>query len=129
VRVRMKQRIGGYRNGEPWPEPGASIDVPDHEADDLITQGYAAALTDVEHLAELDVTVTVDGVDVGPPTIEEFTDDATSTGDDGTATSTGDATGTAADDGPSPAADEAAAPEVTARAATVAKRPRRGKKP
>lgn len=39
--VRMKTRIGGYRNGEPWPAPGETIDVPAHEAHGLIANGYA----------------------------------------------------------------------------------------
>lgn len=39
--VRMKSRIGGYRNGAPWPEVGDTIDLPDHEAADMITNGYA----------------------------------------------------------------------------------------
>jgi hypothetical protein len=37
----MKQKIGGYRNGEEWPDPGETLEVPDHEGDDLITAGYA----------------------------------------------------------------------------------------
>ncbi len=40
--VRMKTRIGGYRNGEPWPAPGGTIDVPAHEAHGLIANGYAS---------------------------------------------------------------------------------------
>lgn len=39
--VRMKTRIGGYRDGEPWPAPGGTIDVPAHEAHSLISNGYA----------------------------------------------------------------------------------------
>jgi hypothetical protein len=42
MRVVMNTRIGGFRNGEPWPEPGGVIDVPDHEAVDLIANGYAS---------------------------------------------------------------------------------------
>lgn len=41
--VRMKIQIGGYRNGEPWPAIGDPIDVPDHEAESLIANGYAEA--------------------------------------------------------------------------------------
>ncbi|HVV37589.1 MAG TPA: hypothetical protein VHC63_13350 [Acidimicrobiales bacterium] len=37
----MKLKIQGYRNGVPWPEVGDELDVPEHEADDLISQGYA----------------------------------------------------------------------------------------
>jgi hypothetical protein len=42
VLVVMKSRIGGTRNGEEWPAVGGVVDVPDHEAADLITAGYAA---------------------------------------------------------------------------------------
>lgn len=41
MRVRMKTKIGGYRDGAEWPEPGEYIDVPAHEAADLIANGYA----------------------------------------------------------------------------------------
>ncbi len=40
--VTMKTAIGGYRNGEAWPPVGGTIDLPDHEAADLIANGYAA---------------------------------------------------------------------------------------
>lgn len=43
MRVTMKTRIGGYRNGQEWPAPGGHIDVPDHEGRDLIAAGYAEA--------------------------------------------------------------------------------------
>jgi len=43
VLVRMKINITGSRNGEPWPAPGGTLDVPDHEAADLIAAGYAVA--------------------------------------------------------------------------------------
>lgn len=41
MRVVMTTNIGGYRDGVPWPTPGDSIDVPDHEAVDLVVAGYA----------------------------------------------------------------------------------------
>lgn len=41
MRVVMTTNIGGYRDGVPWPAPGDSIDVPDHEAVDLVVAGYA----------------------------------------------------------------------------------------
>lgn len=44
MRVRMTKHITGYRNGVEWPEVGGVIDVPDHEARDLIGNGYAAVL-------------------------------------------------------------------------------------
>lgn len=39
--VKMKTAIGGYRNGEAWPPVGGTIDLPDHEAADMIANGYA----------------------------------------------------------------------------------------
>lgn len=41
MRVEMRIRISGFRNLEPWPEIGETIDLPDHEAADLIAAGYA----------------------------------------------------------------------------------------
>jgi len=41
MRVIMLTKIGGFRNGEEWPDKGAVIDVPDHEARDLILARYA----------------------------------------------------------------------------------------
>lgn len=41
MRVQMTTHIGGYRDGEEWPNIGGVIDVPDHEAADLIAAGYA----------------------------------------------------------------------------------------
>jgi hypothetical protein len=39
--VKMRTQIGGTRNGVPWPARGGLIDVPPHEAADLIAAGYA----------------------------------------------------------------------------------------
>lgn len=83
--VRMTTTIGGYRNGEPWPTVGGTIDVPDHEAADLIRNGYAEAASDVP--AE-------EATDDAPPSID---DDPAPAGDDA---------GPAADDSDPPAADE-----------------------
>lgn len=41
MRVQMTHGIGGYRDGAPWPPVGGCIDLPDHEARDLIGAGYA----------------------------------------------------------------------------------------
>ncbi len=41
MHVRMKVKIGGYRNGEEWPDRGGVLEVPDHEGADLILAGYA----------------------------------------------------------------------------------------
>lgn len=38
--VKMKIGIGGYRDDEPWPPPGGTIDLPDHEAADIVAAGY-----------------------------------------------------------------------------------------
>lgn len=46
MRVRMKQRIGGYRNGAEWPPVGGEIELPDHEARDLCAAGYASEVPD-----------------------------------------------------------------------------------
>lgn len=46
--VRMKTNITGYRNEEPWPEVGETIDVPEHEAEQLIANGYAEPATAAE---------------------------------------------------------------------------------
>lgn len=58
MNVTMRIKIGGYRNGEEWPDAGGTIDVPDHEADSLIANGYATATPVVD--APVD--------DVDPPT-------------------------------------------------------------
>lgn len=39
--VRMKRHITGTRDGVEWPAVGGEIDVPDHEAADLIAAGHA----------------------------------------------------------------------------------------
>lgn len=41
MHVRMITKIGGYRNGEEWPDTGGVVEVPDHEGRDLIVAGYA----------------------------------------------------------------------------------------
>ena len=46
MRVEMTTQISGTRNGEEWPAPGATIEVPAHEGDSLILAGYAKEATD-----------------------------------------------------------------------------------
>lgn len=46
MRVEMLTQISGTRDGQEWPRPGDAIDVPDHEAADLIRAGYAKEATD-----------------------------------------------------------------------------------
>lgn len=53
MKVTMKAQIAGTRDGEDWPKPGASIDLPDDEAADLVTNGYAVASgADAEETAD-----------------------------------------------------------------------------
>lgn len=51
MRVQMKTKIGGYRDGIEWPEIGGTIDVPDHEAESLIANGYAEEAVDADQNA------------------------------------------------------------------------------
>lgn len=37
----MRDQISGTRNGEPWPPPGAEIDLPDQEAVKYCANGLA----------------------------------------------------------------------------------------
>lgn len=99
--VRMKSRIGGYRNGEEWPAIGDVFDVPAHEAADLISQGYAEEASDDR---PIEATAAADGGE-------------TSVGDDGA--------GTAGDDGGTPAEDGGTSP-LTRPAKARAKRVRKG---
>lgn len=46
MRVRMRDQISGTRNGEPWPPPGAEIDLPDAEAVKYCANGLAAPVGD-----------------------------------------------------------------------------------
>jgi hypothetical protein len=41
VKVIMKTRIAGSRNGVRWPEAGAVVDLPDNEGADLCAAGLA----------------------------------------------------------------------------------------
>lgn len=43
MRVRMKIAISGSRNGADWPPAGGEIDLPDEEAEHLVTIGLATA--------------------------------------------------------------------------------------
>lgn len=46
MRAEMTTQISGWRDGQEWPRPGEAIDVPAHEAADLILAGYAKEATD-----------------------------------------------------------------------------------
>lgn len=39
--VQMITHITGFRNGQPWPVPPGTIDLPDGEAADMIAAGHA----------------------------------------------------------------------------------------
>jgi len=146
--VRMKTRIGGYRNGEPWPAPGGTIDVPAHEAHGLIANGYAT-LVPGELEGELidgatgdvlatgtDLELTGDGPGAALPPVDPDNPDEERE-DDGTDWTFGDTPGdgddeAAEDSDEDPAEhgdEEAAADEVTGDASptvpTGARKPRR----
>jgi len=42
MKVEMKIKIAGSRNGVRWPEAGSVVDLPDGEAADLCAAGLAA---------------------------------------------------------------------------------------
>ena len=46
MKVRMKIRIAGSRNGVRWPEAGEIKDLPDNEGADLCAAGLAEPVTD-----------------------------------------------------------------------------------
>lgn len=41
MKVRLRHRIAGTRNGQDWPPAGTVIDLPDGEAEDLVAAGLA----------------------------------------------------------------------------------------
>lgn len=41
MRVTMKARITGTRNGADWPAPGETVDLPNDEAELLVANGLA----------------------------------------------------------------------------------------
>jgi hypothetical protein len=60
MRVQMKTKIGGYRDGVEWPAVGGTIDVPDHEAESLIANGYAAPASEETDDADQDAAELAD---------------------------------------------------------------------
>ncbi|HRW39291.1 MAG TPA: hypothetical protein P5254_16450 [Aquihabitans sp.] len=50
MRIVMLRHITGSRNGEPWPLKGGELDLPDHEAADLIAAGHAKEAPDAQPL-------------------------------------------------------------------------------
>ncbi|RUP66715.1 hypothetical protein SSPNP10_15750 [Streptomyces sp. NP10] len=52
MRVRMKVTVSGTRDGEPWPEKGGTVDLPDDEARHLIAGGLASEPDDEPEVEE-----------------------------------------------------------------------------
>ncbi|MGW1119258.1 hypothetical protein ACWD5B_19455 [Streptomyces tanashiensis] len=48
MRVRMRTKISGTRDGQDWPDKGGEIDLPDDEAEQLIRYGAAETVTESE---------------------------------------------------------------------------------
>ncbi|WP_332645114.1 hypothetical protein [Aeromicrobium sp.] len=48
MKVEMKIKIAGSRNGVRWPEAGTVLDLPEGEAVDLISQGVAVPVAEVK---------------------------------------------------------------------------------
>ncbi|MFE6817094.1 hypothetical protein [Streptomyces sp. NPDC057677] len=48
MRVRMKIKISGTRDGQEWPDRGDEIDLPDDEAEQLLRYNAAEAVTETE---------------------------------------------------------------------------------
>ena len=55
MKIVLKHQISGTRNGETWPAPGSTIDLPDDEAVVLLGQGMAEPAGD-EPVETADVT-------------------------------------------------------------------------
>lgn len=89
--VRMRIQITGARDLEPWPAPGELIEVPDHEAADLIAAGYAEDVPDATQPAEHSDSDTA-GDDDGEATQAgaEATTDDEATADDSDSDTAGD---------------------------------------
>jgi hypothetical protein len=49
MNVTMKVQISGTRDGQDWPAPGTSIDLPDDEAAQLLALGLATEGSDDDH--------------------------------------------------------------------------------
>lgn len=53
MKVEMLFRIGGTRDGQPWPPPGGTIEVSDREGMALIANKYAKAYVEPIETAEV----------------------------------------------------------------------------
>ena len=54
VTIRLRVQISGTRNGEPWPRPGDTLDVPGHEAVNLVAARIADLVETPEQAAVLE---------------------------------------------------------------------------
>jgi hypothetical protein len=52
MKVRMKTKIAGSRNGVRWPEAGAEVDLPDGEGADLCAAGLAEPVVAIDKPAK-----------------------------------------------------------------------------
>lgn len=52
MKLRMKTRIEGTRNGVRWPEAGSVVDLPEGEALDLLSQGLADRVDEAPDVAK-----------------------------------------------------------------------------
>ena len=84
MNVTMRVQISGTRDGQDWPAPGASIDVPDDEAAQLLALGLATEGSDDDHQPATDSDSDTDPTEAEPEA------------------------GTDSDSAPDPAPDEAA---------------------
>lgn len=62
MRVIMLRHITGSRDGVAWPLKGGEIDLPDHEAADLIAAGHAKEAPDADPIA----SPVAEDLDAGP---------------------------------------------------------------
>lgn len=52
MKLRMKTRIEGTRNGLRWPEAGGVVDLPEGEALDLLSEGLAERVEETPEVAK-----------------------------------------------------------------------------
>ena len=68
MRVEMLTQISGLRDGQEWPRPSETIEVPAHEGSDLILAGYAKEATDAPTPEPAPVPVVEEDGDEPAPT-------------------------------------------------------------
>lgn len=74
MKVRIKVPLTGLYNGEPWPQVGKTIDLPDHVAEGMIRVGHVEAVAQPAKKAEKPAEKKVEtrpapaaGVETRPP--------------------------------------------------------------